>query len=68
MPLAAADARWAYDLVQSLPEPPVEPSHSPKLLAARLLADWLARPPGNFWTTVYNYTGLRDPEASDEVP
>lgn len=68
MALAATDARWAAQLVQALPDYQVEAAKNTKQIAARLLAEWLVSSPHDFWSTVYSYTGLRDPEASDEVP
>ncbi|HVX12453.1 MAG TPA: carboxypeptidase-like regulatory domain-containing protein [Pirellulales bacterium] len=68
MALAIADARRAHNLVRSLPDAPEPAPQNPKLAAARALADWLARGPGDLRSSVYDLSGLRDPEGSDEVP
>jgi protocatechuate 3,4-dioxygenase beta subunit len=70
MALAVTDARWAAELVQTLPDTPAPPTKNPKQVAARLLAKWLALPPRGLWgmwETVYLHCDLRDPDTLDDV-
>lgn len=68
MALAASDARWACELVQSLPDAPLKPALSPKQSAARLVAHWLGYSPRELWRVVYNRCTPRNPDARDEEP
>ncbi|HVX14986.1 MAG TPA: carboxypeptidase-like regulatory domain-containing protein [Pirellulales bacterium] len=67
MAMAATDPRWAAELVQALPDGP-QPLTSPRQIAARILAAWLAMPPRDFWDRVHSYCNLSDPDARDDIP
>jgi hypothetical protein len=66
MALAVSDARWAYELVQSLPDAPVKAGLSPKQSAARLVAAWLGYSPRELWRVVYDRCTPRNPDVRDE--
>jgi hypothetical protein len=66
MALAVSDPHWACELVQSLPDSPLQPALDPKQSAARRLADWLGYSPRELWRVVYNRCTPRNPDARDE--
>jgi hypothetical protein len=66
MGLAAADPRWAAELVQALPDVSAPLAKSPKQLAARLLAGWLGFSQRAIWEKVYIRCNLRDPDTLDD--
>jgi hypothetical protein len=56
---------WAVELVQELPDAPLPPTQSPKLIAALKVAEWLSLPTNELWPAVYIDCGLRDPNVRD---